>query len=178
MHTSMTEESAVRREAVPMSVLIVDDEQTVRETCAAVAAQSGMKTITVATAEEALEVLEHSAVDILLTDLKLPRANGVELLKLVHDLHPEVAVVVLTQYGTIESALEVTRLGAIDYVTKPFPRARGPRCRAPAGKPPLAGAVAEPSRFWRPHWPLRENAARLQNDRKSQPARVSRADPG
>ena len=119
MHT-MAEEAAVRREAVPMSVLIVDDEQTVRDTCAAVAAQSGMKTIAVATAEEALEVLEHSAVDILLTDLKLPRANGVELLKLVHDLHPEVAVVVLTQYGTIESALEVTRLGAIDYVTKPF----------------------------------------------------------
>src|SRR5258708_4681125 len=120
MHTTMTEEATVLRETVPMSVLIVDDEQTVRETCAAVAAQSGMKTITVATAEEALEVLEHSAVDILLTDLKLPRANGVELLKLVHDLHPEVAVVVLTQYGTIESALEVTRLGAVDYVTKPF----------------------------------------------------------
>ena len=120
MRTTMTEETAVRRETVPMSVLIVDDEQAVRETCAAVAAQSGMKTIAVATAEEALEVLEHSAVDILLTDLKLPRANGVELLKLVHDLHPEVAVVVLTQYGTIESAVEVTRLGAIDYVTKPF----------------------------------------------------------
>src|SRR5215472_530471 len=75
MHT-MTEEAAVRRETVPMSVLIVDDEQTVRDTCAAVASQSGMKTIAVATAEEALEVLEHSAVDILLTDLKLPRANG------------------------------------------------------------------------------------------------------
>jgi DNA-binding NtrC family response regulator len=119
MHT-MAEGTAVHREAVPMSVLIVDDEQAVRETCAAVAAQSGMKTIAVATAEEALEVLEHSPVDILLTDLKLPRANGVELLKLVHDMHPEVAVVVLTQYGTIESAVEVTRLGALDYVTKPF----------------------------------------------------------
>src|SRR5262249_35122235 len=120
MHTTMIEETAVRREAVPMSVLIVDDEQTVRETCAAVAAQSGMKTIAVATAEEALEVLDHSAVDILLTDLKLPRANGVELLKLVHDMHPEVAVVVLTQYGTIESAIEVTRLGACGFVADPF----------------------------------------------------------
>ncbi len=103
---TVAEEATVRREAVPMSVLIVDDEQTVRDTCAAVAAQSGMKTIAVATAEEALEVLEHSVVDILLTDLKLPRANGIELLKLVHDMHPEVAVVVLTQYGTIESAVE------------------------------------------------------------------------
>ena len=116
----MSELAAVRREIAPMNLLIVDDELTIRETCAAVAGQCGMKATAVATAEEALEVLEHSAVDILLTDLKLPQANGVELLKLVHDLHPRVNVVVLTQYGTIESAVEVTRLGAVDYVTKPF----------------------------------------------------------
>ena len=116
----MSEQAAVHREVAPMSLLIVDDEHTIRETCAAVAQQCGMKATAVATAEEALEVLEHSAVDILLTDLKLPQANGVELLKLVHDQHPHVNVVVLTQYGTIESAVEVTRLGAVDYVTKPF----------------------------------------------------------
>lgn len=116
----MSEEAAARRQTVPMNVLVVDDEQAVRDTCAEVATQSGMKAMVAATAEEALEVLEHSAVDILLTDLKLPRATGVELLKLVHDMHPEVAVVVLTQYGSIESAVEVTRLGAMDYVTKPF----------------------------------------------------------
>ena len=116
----MNEETAVRREVVPMNILIVDDEQSIRETCAAVAEQCGMKAFTVASAEEALEVLEHSPVDILLTDLKLPRTTGVELLKMVHNLHPEVAVLVLTQYGTIESAVEVTRLGAMDYVTKPF----------------------------------------------------------
>jgi len=118
--TAMTEQAAVRRETLPMNILIVDDETAIRETCASVAQQTGMKAVAVATAEEALDVLEHSAVDILLTDLKLPQTTGVELLKLVHDLHPEVAVVVLTQYGTIESAVEVTRLGAMDYVTKPF----------------------------------------------------------
>jgi two-component system response regulator HydG len=118
--TTMSEQAAARRETLPMNILIVDDEIAIRETCAAVAQQTGMKAVAVATAEEALDVLERSAVDILLTDLKLPQANGVELLKLVHDLHPEVAVVVLTQYGTIESAVEVTRLGAVDYVTKPF----------------------------------------------------------
>src|SRR5437660_5798757 len=53
-------------------------------------------------------------------DLKLQQSNGVELLKQVHDSHPEVAVVVLTQYGTIESAVGVTRKGAVDYGTKPF----------------------------------------------------------
>ena len=116
----LSEEAPIRRETVPMNILIVDDEQTIREACATVAEQSGMKAITVATAEEALDVLEHSAIDILLTDLKLQQSNGVELLKKVHDRHPEVAVVVLTQYGTIESAVEVTRLGAMDYVTKPF----------------------------------------------------------
>ena len=116
----MSEEAAVRRAAVPMNILIVDDEQAIRETCAVVAEQSGMKAFSVATAEEALDLLEHSAIDILLTDLKLPRTNGIELLKLAQEMHPEVAVVVLTQYGTIESAVEVTRMGAADYVTKPF----------------------------------------------------------
>jgi DNA-binding NtrC family response regulator len=120
MVPAMTEEAAVRREVVPMNILIVDDEQSIRETCATVSEQCGMKATAVATAEEALEVLEHSAIDIVLTDLKLPRSNGVELLKQVHDRYPEIAVVMLTQYGTIESAVEVTRLGAVDYVTKPF----------------------------------------------------------
>jgi DNA-binding NtrC family response regulator len=115
-----SESLAASREAVPMSILIVDDEQTIRETCSAVAEQCGMKATGVSTAEEALEILEHSAVDIVLTDLKLPQTNGVELLKQIHDGHPQVSVVVLTQYGTIESAVEVTRMGAVDYVTKPF----------------------------------------------------------
>jgi two-component system response regulator HydG len=116
----VNEEGAVRREVLPTNILIVDDEQTIRETCATVSEQCGMKAIAVASAEEALEVLEHSPIDIVLTDLKLQQTNGVELLKQVHDLHPEIALVVLTQYGTIESAVEVTRLGAVDYVTKPF----------------------------------------------------------
>src|SRR5256712_5774702 len=116
----MSEETGARREVVPMNLLIVDDEQSIRETCAPVSEHCGMKAIAVATAEEALEVLEHSAVDIVLTDLKLQQSSGVDLLKQVHDLHPEVAVVVLTQYGTIESAVEVTRKGAVDCVTKPF----------------------------------------------------------
>src|SRR5258708_38779587 len=116
----MSEEAAVRREVVPLNILIVDDEQSIREPCATVSEQSGMKAVAVTTAEEALEVLEHSAIDILLTELKLQQMNGVELLKRVHDFHPEVGVVVLTQYGTIESAVEVTRIGAVDYVTKPF----------------------------------------------------------
>jgi DNA-binding NtrC family response regulator len=79
-----------------------------------------MNATMVATAEEAIEILENTAVDIVLTDLMLPHTSGLELLKRVHDTHPNLPVIVLTQYGTIDSAVAATRMGAIDYVTKPF----------------------------------------------------------
>src|SRR5256714_6499195 len=116
----MSEEAVARKESPAMNILIVDDEPTIRETCAEVAQQTGMRPTTVATAEEAIEVLENSAIDILLTDLMLQHTNGMDLLQRVHDMHPMVPVIVLTQYGTIDSAVAATRLGAIDYVTKPF----------------------------------------------------------
>src|ERR1700674_3099380 len=116
----MSEEAAVLRQSASMNSLIVDDEPTIRETCAEVARQVGMKAFAVASAEEALEVLENSAVDILLTDLMLQRTSGMDLLQRVHDNSPSLPVIVLTQYGTIDSAVAATRLGAVDYVTKPF----------------------------------------------------------
>ncbi len=121
MHApTMPEEAVARRETTPKTLLIVDDEQTTRELCATVAQQCGMKALTAASAEEALEILEQSAVDIVLTDLKLPASSGIELLQRIRDLHPHIEVMVLTQYGTIDSAVEATRMGALDYVTKPF----------------------------------------------------------
>src|SRR5712664_1052905 len=116
----MSEEPAVPREAASMNILIVDDEPSIRETCAEVARQAGMNAIAVASAEEAFEVLENSAVDIVLTDLMLQQTNGLDLLRRVHDTSPTLPVIVLTQYGTIDSAVAATRLGAVDYVTKPF----------------------------------------------------------
>src|SRR2546423_2186340 len=116
----MSEEAVARKESPAMNILIVDDEPSIRETCAEVAQQTGMRPTMVATAEEAIEVLENSAIDILLTDLMLQHTNGMDLLQRVHDMHPMVPVIVLTQYGTIDSAVAATRLGAIDYVTKPF----------------------------------------------------------
>ncbi len=116
----MSEEAAVARAAASMKILIVDDEPAIRDTCAEVAEQSGMKAVAVASAEEAFEVLENHAVDILLTDLMLRESSGLDLLKRVHDTNPLLPVIVLTQYGTIDSAVTATRLGAVDYVTKPF----------------------------------------------------------
>src|SRR5260221_10048423 len=101
----MSEEAAVLRETVSMNILIVDDEPSIRETCAEVARQAGMKAIAVASAEEALEGLENSAVDIVLTDLMLQQNNGLDLLRLFHDTRPSPPAIVITQNCTIESAL-------------------------------------------------------------------------
>src|SRR5271165_4892551 len=104
----------------PVHLLVVDDEEQIRGVCRSIAEEAGMKVFDVSTAEEALEVLEVSPVDILLTDLRLPGTSGLELLKRVTRLFPDMAVVMLTQYGTIDSAVQATRMGAADYVTKPF----------------------------------------------------------
>jgi len=104
----------------PVQLLVVDDDQHVRGICRSIGEESGMKVFDASSAEEALEILEHAPVDILLTDLRLPGTSGLELLRRVTPLFPDIAVVMLTQYGTIDSAVQATRMGAADYVTKPF----------------------------------------------------------
>jgi DNA-binding NtrC family response regulator len=116
----MTEEVAVQRAAIPMSVLVVEDEESTRKLCADVAESCGMKAVVASSVEEALRRLETHAVDIIVTDLILPPSSGLDLLKQVHEMYPQVSVLVLTQYGTIDSAVAATRMGAVDYVTKPF----------------------------------------------------------
>jgi DNA-binding NtrC family response regulator len=101
-------------------VLIVDDEDATRSLCHDVVTDSGLRTRTASTTEQALEILDQMPVDILITDLRVPQIGGLELLKRVRSNYPQTAVLVLTQYGTIESAVEATRLGAADYITKPF----------------------------------------------------------
>jgi len=95
--------------------------KTPREICAAIVVNdSGLRTRTASTTEQALEILDQWPVEILITDLRVPQIGGLELLKRVRQEFPQTAVLVLTQYGTIESAVEATRLGAADYITKPF----------------------------------------------------------
>jgi len=108
------------RATTPMHLLLVDDDDHIRDVCRSVAEDCGMKVTDVSTAEVALEVMELASVDIVLTDLRLPGTSGLDLLRRVTQIHPDVAVVMLTQYGTIDSAVEATRMGAADYVTKPF----------------------------------------------------------
>ena len=103
-----------------LTALIVDDEITTRDLCRDVVTESGLRVRTASTTEQALEILDQFPVDILITDLRVPQIGGLELLKRVRESYPQTAVMVLTQYGTIENAVEATRMGAADYVTKPF----------------------------------------------------------
>src|SRR6202522_3074062 len=117
---SGTEASFAVERVVPVTVLIVDDEDTTRNLCRDVVSESGLRTKLSSTTEQALDILDQSSVDIVITDLRVPQLGGIELLKRVKETYPQAAVMVLTQYGTIESAVEATRMGAADYVTKPF----------------------------------------------------------
>lgn len=118
--TSGATTAAVFERPIPPTVLVVDDEAATRDLCRDVVAESGLRARSACTTEEALETLEQYPIDIVITDLCVPSLGGLELLKRVRERYPETAVIVLTQYGTIENAIEATRLGAADYVTKPF----------------------------------------------------------
>src|ERR1700730_10336452 len=102
------------------SLLVVDDEVTTRNLCRDVAADAGMQVYVAATTEEATEILDQYPVDIVVTDLQVPHLGVLELLKRTRANNADIAVMVLTQFGTIATAIEATRLGATDYVTKPF----------------------------------------------------------
>ena len=103
-----------------LTLLVVDDETATCNLCRDIALEAGLTVRTAATTEQALELLEQIPVDVIITDLKVPQLGGLELLKSARANYPQASVMVLTQYGTIETAVEATRLGAKDYVTKPF----------------------------------------------------------
>jgi len=115
-----TEQESPQLKPAVVTVLVVDDEDAARNLCSDVAVEAGLRVRTAATTEQALEVLEQFPVDIVVTDLKVSQLGGLELLKRIRAGYPQIAVMMLTQYGTIETAIEATRLGAMDYVTKPF----------------------------------------------------------
>ncbi len=120
MPASGTQSASVVDRPAAISILIVDDEDATRDLCRNVVSDSGFRARTAATTEQAAEILAQCPIDVVITDLRVPQIGGFELLKRIRETYPQTAVIVLTQYGTIESAVEATRHGAADYVTKPF----------------------------------------------------------
>lgn len=104
-----------------MKILIVDDEAPVREMLKRGLVQMGGFSVEVAQdGPEAIEKVEKDVFDLVLTDLKMPEIDGIDLLKMIKGMRPEVMVILMTAYGSIETAVEAMKMGANDYITKPI----------------------------------------------------------
>jgi nitrogen regulation protein NR(I) len=101
-------------------VLIVDDEMNIRRVLAAMLKREGYEATTSADGEQALAVLAKTPVDVVVTDLVMPKLGGMELLKRVSSEFPDVPVIVITAHGSVDSAVAALKAGAFDYITKPF----------------------------------------------------------
>ena len=102
------------------NILIVEDDRNTREGLSRVLIKEGYQVILSDDGNDALRKVRRENLDLILTDLKLPGADGLKILKEAKKLRPEIAVILITAYGTIESAVEAMREGAEDYLTKPI----------------------------------------------------------
>jgi len=103
-----------------LNLLIVDDERAIREVCREVAQSLGFSTSMADSAEQAYRMLDPQAIDVVLLDLKLPGAGGLEALRQIKARRPDAVVIVVTGYATVHSAVQAMKNGAYDYMTKPF----------------------------------------------------------
>jgi DNA-binding NtrC family response regulator len=105
----------------PSKILIVDDDAGMAETCAKLFKRQGWVPLVAQSGQAALERLEAEPdVEIILTDLMMPGLSGVELLQAAKRINPALEVIIMTGYGTIHNAVQAMKLGASDYITKPF----------------------------------------------------------
>jgi len=102
------------------SILIVDDDAVMREMVEDLLTSRGFEACAAPTAEEALQIVEQRDFDAVLTDLQMPGMDGLALLGAVREGHPDLPVILMTSFGSIQTAVEAMRHGAHDYVTKPF----------------------------------------------------------
>jgi DNA-binding NtrC family response regulator len=101
-------------------ILLVDDEPSILSVLGTLLKAEGYNVTTALGGEKAVPLLKSEEFDLLLTDIRMNPINGMQLLQMVHDEFPGMAVLMLTAYGSVETAIEALKLGAFDYVTKPF----------------------------------------------------------
>ena len=100
-------------------ILVIDDDESLRRVTQVQLEQEGYVVSTAANGKDALAVLEKSPQDLIISDLKMPGMSGLDLLRRIRAEYPEIIVLMMTAYGSIETAVEAMKLGAYDYITKP-----------------------------------------------------------
>jgi FixJ family two-component response regulator/glycine cleavage system H lipoate-binding protein len=106
-----------------LTVLMVDDEQIVLDSARKLLSKEPLRFVTAQSAAEGLTLLEAGDIQVVLTDLKMPAMNGLEFTERVKERWPAIPVVMVTGYATIRTAIQAMRLGAFDYIAKPFTKA-------------------------------------------------------
>ena len=102
-------------------ILIVDDELDMLELLELIITdRTSYQVVTVSNPLEVPELLEAGGFDLLISDLRMPQMDGMELLDQARRIAPQLPIIILTAYGTVDSAIEAMRKGALDYITKPF----------------------------------------------------------
>jgi DNA-binding response OmpR family regulator len=101
-------------------ILIVDDEKNIRLTLSQALETLGGEIDAAANGEEALSKLKEREFGLILLDIRMPGMDGMEVLRQVREIRPDIRVIMITAYGTIESAVEAMKLGAVDFLQKPF----------------------------------------------------------
>ena len=101
-------------------ILVVDDEMIVCESCKRILEEEGYEVDTALSGKEALEKMKENPYDIVITDLKMPEIDGMEVLRTFRREYPDAIVIMITGFSTVETAVEAMKLGAFDYIPKPF----------------------------------------------------------
>src|SRR5579863_5370053 len=104
----------------PAHVLLIEDDTSLAGNLSDVLQEDGFKVSVCHRGDEGLRHATQAEYDVVLTDLRLPGLSGLELVRQLHEAQPRLPVVLMTAHGTIETAIEATKLGAYDYLQKPF----------------------------------------------------------
>jgi DNA-binding NtrC family response regulator len=101
-------------------ILVIDDEEIVRTSCNRTLTPEGYEVRLARNGVEGLKILEGETFDLVLTDLKMPDVDGIEVLRKIKEGRPEIEVIIITGYQTVDTAVKAIKLGAFDYIEKPF----------------------------------------------------------
>ena len=104
----------------PARILVVDDEESIRDLLRLVLTGEGYSVVTASGGEEAIGYLKAQQFDLVITDLVMPGVNGVEVLRVAKRIDPNYPVMVITGFPSVETVTQLVRLGVGDYLTKPF----------------------------------------------------------
>lgn len=102
------------------NILIIEDHRNTAEAINEIVKEKGLEGLIADSAERAFDIYKTGSVDLIITDMKLPGKSGLEFLKQVREIDPDIPVIVITAFATVQNAVEAMKAGAIDYITKPF----------------------------------------------------------